>query len=90
MQLPAKYSTRCAAAMAYLVELTSLPPSPFSQGEARIFYFFLASGAGVTPGRGDGSAVLGRWQGPRATTERGLNTGCRAQPGKATVGFAFN
>src|ERR1035437_9160695 len=27
------------------------------------------------PARGDGSAVLSRWQCPRATTERGLNAG---------------
>ena len=38
---------------------------------------------GATPGRGDGSAVLSRWQGPRATTERGLNTGCRGHPCRA-------
>ena len=30
--------------------------------------------------RGDGSAVLGPWQGPRATTERGLNPECRGHP----------
>jgi len=28
--------------------------------------------AGVTPGRGDGSAVLSRWQGPRPPTAGGL------------------
>src|SRR5208283_2545436 len=42
-----------------------------------------------TPGRGDGSAVLSRWQHPRATTERGVNGRCRAQPCPA-VGFTFN
>src|SRR5208282_477501 len=37
-------------------------------------------GAGVTPGRGDGNAVLSRWQGPRPPTAGGLNTGCRGHP----------
>src|ERR1035437_8928446 len=36
--------------------------------------------AGVTPGRGDGSAVLSRGQGPRPPTAGGLNTGCRGHP----------
>ncbi len=47
-------------------------------------------GAGLTPGRSDGSAVLSRWQCLRATTERGLNTGCRGHPCKPTVGSALN
>src|SRR5208337_4261061 len=40
----------------------------------------LILGAGVTPGRGDGSAVLSRWQGPRPPTAGGLNIGCRGHP----------
>src|SRR5208337_717610 len=36
--------------------------------------------AGVTPGRGDGSAVLGRWQWPRPPLAGGLNIGCRGHP----------
>src|ERR1017187_9171838 len=35
---------------------------------------------GSPPGRGDASAVLSRWQGPRATTERGVIGGCRGHP----------
>src|ERR1019366_7621136 len=42
--------------------------------------FVLTLGAGVTPGRGDGSAVLSRWQGPRPPTAGRLNTECRDHP----------
>jgi len=47
--------------------------------------FILTLGAGITPGRAEGSAVLSRWQGPRPPTAGGLNTGCRAQPCGAGV-----
>ena len=39
-----------------------------------------SGGARVAPGRGDGSAILSRWQGPRPPTAGGLNTGCRGHP----------
>src|ERR1035437_1373224 len=46
-----------------------------TQGKLCPHLLFFLLGAGFPPGRGDGSAVLTRSQGPRATTERGLNTG---------------
>jgi len=54
--------------------------NPLAGARARQRSAALILGAGLTPGRGDGSAVLTRWQGPRATTERGLDTGCRGHP----------
>src|ERR1039458_9405546 len=55
-------------------------PLTLLTGRCPHLLFSLFTGCRGHPGRGDGSAVLSRWQWPRATTERGLNTGCRAQP----------
>src|SRR5208337_3012456 len=57
----------------------TLSPLPSSNRD-EVPHPFLSLGAGVTPGRGGGSAVLSRWQRPRPLTAGGLNTGCRAQP----------
>ena len=51
-----------------------------SSNRDEVPHLFLTASAGLTPGRGDGSAVLSRWQGSRPPTAGGLNTGCRAQP----------
>src|ERR1019366_3586920 len=52
-------------------------PLTLLTGRCPHLLFSLFTGCRGHPGRGDGSAVLSRWQWPRATTERGLNTGCR-------------